>query len=90
MAWHLLVFALTGLAFVVLAWFVAPGTEEVSIPTSAGFGVVGSLLGGLAAWYYWPTTDGEFNYIALLTALLGAGLLFWAYRSYAQFSGADE
>lgn len=42
MAWHLLVFALTGLLVVVVAWF------------------------------------------------LGAVILFWAYRSYARFEGADE
>lgn len=90
MAWHLLVFALTGLLVVVVAWFMAPGREHESFPASAVFGVVGALLGGFLAWYYWPTTGGQFNSVAILPAFLGAVILFWAYRSYARFEGADE
>lgn len=90
MALHLLVFAVTGLAVVVVAWFMAPGREHESFPASAVFSVVGSVIGGLLAWHYWPTTGGQFNSVAILPALLGAVILCWAYRSYARFEGADE
>ena len=90
MALHLLVFALTGLAVVVVAWFMSPGREGENFPISLVVGVIGALLGGFLAWHYWPTTGGEFNTSAVLPALAGAGLLFWAYRSYVRFEGADE
>jgi uncharacterized membrane protein YeaQ/YmgE (transglycosylase-associated protein family) len=90
MALHLAVFALLGVGFVVVAWFAFPGPEYVSFLASAVFGVVGSVLGGLIPWYYWPTAGGQFNYLAIPMALLGAGLLFWAYGTYARFAGAGK
>jgi uncharacterized membrane protein YeaQ/YmgE (transglycosylase-associated protein family) len=47
LAIFLLILALIGLAVGALARFLLPGPDPMSLPSTAGFGIAGSIVGGL-------------------------------------------
>ena len=47
LAIFLLILALIGLAVGALARFLLPGPDPMSLPSTAGFGIAGSIVGGM-------------------------------------------
>jgi uncharacterized membrane protein YeaQ/YmgE (transglycosylase-associated protein family) len=86
MLWDLVVFALIGLLAGAAARLFYPRREPMKVLGTLVLGMVGSLLGGLISWAFWPPVDGVFNGGALLTSLTGAAamLVFWAGVAYAR------
>jgi uncharacterized membrane protein YeaQ/YmgE (transglycosylase-associated protein family) len=83
---NLVVFAVIGLLAGAAARLFYPGRQPARILGTLVLGMVGSLLGGLLSWAYWPEVDGQFQAGALLVSILGAVLLlgFWAGVAYAR------
>ncbi len=71
----LLTLALIGLAIGALARFLLPGPDPMSLPSTAGFGIAGSLIGGLA---------GHFTGLGMLPGYVlsvgGAMGLIWFFK----------
>lgn len=86
MMWNLVVFALIGIFAGGAARLFYPGRQALRILGTMLLGMVGSLLGGMLSWVYWPEVDGQFSSGALLLSILGAVfvLVFWASVSYAR------
>jgi uncharacterized membrane protein YeaQ/YmgE (transglycosylase-associated protein family) len=83
---HLVVYALVGLLAGAAARLFYRGREPMSILGTLMLGMVGSLLGGLLSWAFWPAVDGQFYSGALLMSILGAVLVLvlWASVAYAR------
>jgi uncharacterized membrane protein YeaQ/YmgE (transglycosylase-associated protein family) len=47
-------------------------------------GMAGSLVGGLAAWYFWPPADGQLHVGGLVASFVGSLIGLWAYLSYVR------
>jgi len=86
MVLNLVVFALIGLFAGAAARLFYPGRQAGRILGTMALGMVGSLLGGLLSWAFWPEVDGQFSSGALLLSILGAVLVLviWASVSYAR------
>jgi hypothetical protein len=67
-------FTMIGLLLgVLIRFFVATDRDGPAVPLLATVapGIVGALLGGMAAWYFWPTGIGQFHIGGVGTAILG-------------------
>jgi len=86
MFWNLVVFALIGLLTGAAARLFYPGRQPTRILGTMVLGMVGSLLGGLLSWAFWPEADGQFSSAALLMSFVGAVfvVVFWASVAYAR------
>ncbi len=75
LAIFLLILALIGLAIGALARFLLPGPDPMSLPSTAGFGIAGSIVGGLA---------GRLLNLGVVPGYVlsvgGAMLLIWAFK----------
>jgi uncharacterized membrane protein YeaQ/YmgE (transglycosylase-associated protein family) len=89
MMWNLVIFALIGLFAGGAARLFYPGRQPMKILGTMVLGMIGSLLGGLLSWSFWPEVDGEFSSGALLMSVIGAvfGLVVWASVAYARRIG---
>jgi uncharacterized membrane protein YeaQ/YmgE (transglycosylase-associated protein family) len=71
----LLTLALIGLAIGALARFLLPGPDPMSLPSTAGFGIAGSIVGGLV---------GRLINLGIVPGYVlsvgGAMLLIWFFR----------
>jgi uncharacterized membrane protein YeaQ/YmgE (transglycosylase-associated protein family) len=83
---NLVVFALIGLFAGAAARLFYPRREAAKILGTMVLGMVGSVLGGLLSWAFWPEVNGEFVTAALLMSVLGAVLVLvlWASLSYVR------
>jgi uncharacterized membrane protein YeaQ/YmgE (transglycosylase-associated protein family) len=89
----LIVFAVIGLLAGAGARLWYPGREPVKVLGTLLLGMVGAVLGGLVSWALWPAVEGQLHYGALLTSLVGAGvvLVLWACVAYARnISGPQD
>jgi uncharacterized membrane protein YeaQ/YmgE (transglycosylase-associated protein family) len=86
MLMNLVVFALIGLFAGAAARLFYPGRQAGRILGTMVLGMVGSLLGGLLSWAFWPEVDNQFSSGALLLSILGAvfALTLWASVAYAR------
>lgn len=89
MSWNLVVFALIGLFAGGAARLFYPGRELMKIFATLGLGMVGSLLGGLLSWAFWPYVEGQFSTGALLMSVCGAAfaVLLWVGVAFARSKG---
>ncbi len=89
MLWNLLVFALIGLFAGAAARLFYPNRQLTRILGTIVLGMVGSLLGGLLSWAFWPEVDGQFSSAALLMSVVGAAvvLVLWPSVAYARGIG---
>jgi uncharacterized membrane protein YeaQ/YmgE (transglycosylase-associated protein family) len=89
MLWNLVVFALIGLFAGGAARLFYPGRQAGRILGTMVLGMVGSLLGGMLSWAFWPEVDNQFSSGALLMSIVGAVvvLVLWASVSYARRIG---
>jgi uncharacterized membrane protein YeaQ/YmgE (transglycosylase-associated protein family) len=89
MLWNLLVFGLIGLFAGGAARVFYPGRQPMRILATMVLGMVGSVLGGLLSWAFWPEVDGQFSSGALLMSVLGAVvvLVLWASVTYGRRIG---
>jgi uncharacterized membrane protein YeaQ/YmgE (transglycosylase-associated protein family) len=83
---NLIVFAVIGLFAGAAARLFYPGRQPGRILGTMVLGMVGSLLGGLLSWAFWPEVNGQFDAGALLLSILGAVfvLVLWASVAYAR------
>jgi uncharacterized membrane protein YeaQ/YmgE (transglycosylase-associated protein family) len=86
MLWNCVVFALIGVLAGGAARVFYPGREPIKILATMLLGMVGSLLGGLLSWVYWPAVEDHFASGALLLSLLGAmvAIGLWAGVAHAR------
>jgi uncharacterized membrane protein YeaQ/YmgE (transglycosylase-associated protein family) len=68
----LFVFALLGLFAGLVARLWYRGRRIKSVLGTMLLGTVGSVLGGLLSWAWWPAEDGRLHVAALVTSLAGA------------------
>lgn len=89
MWWNLVVFGLIGLFAGAAARLFYPGREPMKILFTMAHGMVGSLLGGLLSWAFWPEVDSQFSTGALLMSIIGAAvaLVAWPALAYARRIG---
>jgi uncharacterized membrane protein YeaQ/YmgE (transglycosylase-associated protein family) len=84
MWWNLLIFAVIGLVAGAAARVFYPDRQPLRILITMLHGMVGSVLGGLISWVFWPEADGQFASGALVMSSLGAvlALLSWPALAY--------
>lgn len=88
--WDLLNYTLVGFFLGIVAQLLVP-KRRTGQP--AGFlvtivpSVIGSLLGGLASWYFWPLVDGQFQMAGFALSILGAVCLLWLFVAYLRLRG---
>jgi len=89
MLWNLVIFGLIGLFAGGAARLFYPGRQPMRILGTMVLGMVGSLLGGLLSWAFWPEVDGQIESAALLMSILGAMLVLvlWASVAYKRSIG---
>jgi uncharacterized membrane protein YeaQ/YmgE (transglycosylase-associated protein family) len=73
-----------GLVVGMLARFFVPGRQVLSIPMTAGLGIVGALVGGflyslIRGESVEPFSLASHNWYGWIVAILGAMLVVWAY-----------
>ena len=75
LALFFVILAALGLLIGALARLILPGPDPMSIPATMGFGIAGSLLGGLVGALL--KLDGRFGFIL---GVAGAAFLIWFFR----------
>jgi uncharacterized membrane protein YeaQ/YmgE (transglycosylase-associated protein family) len=70
--WNLIIFALIGALTGTAARVLYPGRQPMQILRTLGVGMVGSVVGGMISWIYWPEVENEFHSGNLLLSLFGA------------------
>ncbi len=83
MFWNLLLFALIGFLVGTAARWLVPGRQPLGILVTMALGIVGSLLGGLLSWVFWPAVDGQFRLAGVLMSFLGTLTVLWPYSLLA-------
>jgi uncharacterized membrane protein YeaQ/YmgE (transglycosylase-associated protein family) len=69
--------ALFGLIVGAIARLLVPGRQPIGIGMTIVLGIVGSLLGGLATWLFWP--DQPYHPAGFLGAVIGAVIVLAVY-----------
>jgi uncharacterized membrane protein YeaQ/YmgE (transglycosylase-associated protein family) len=75
---HVLSWALFGLIIGVIARFLIPGKQPMSLLMTAVLGVVGSLLGGGISWLIWDP-EGTYSPGGFIMSILGAIIVVLVY-----------
>jgi uncharacterized membrane protein YeaQ/YmgE (transglycosylase-associated protein family) len=86
MMWNVLVFAVIGLFAGAAARLFYPSRQPSRILGTMALGMVGSVLGGVLSWAFWPEVNGQFSSPALVMSVVGAVvvLVTWASVVYAR------
>jgi uncharacterized membrane protein YeaQ/YmgE (transglycosylase-associated protein family) len=74
----LILFLVFGLVVGLIARAIMPGTQSMSLPMTAGLGVVGSFVGGALASLLSGLPILEFNTTGLIGSVIGALLVLFA------------
>jgi uncharacterized membrane protein YeaQ/YmgE (transglycosylase-associated protein family) len=82
MVWFIVALVVGGLFVGALGRLLHPGRDPMSIPMTIGLGVVSMLVAGLVVRPLLGFGGG------LITAVIVAALLVWAYARYAERRGA--
>jgi uncharacterized membrane protein YeaQ/YmgE (transglycosylase-associated protein family) len=76
---HILGWALFGLIVGVIARFLIPGKQPMSLLMTALLGVVGSLVGGGISWLIWGNPEGTYSPGGFIMSVVGAILVVLLY-----------
>ena len=76
---HIIGWALFGLIVGLIARFLVPGKQPMSLLVTALLGIVGSLLGGGISWLIWGNPEGTYNPGGWIMSILGAILVLLIY-----------
>ena len=68
-------FLVAGLAIGVIARFIKPGRQRLSIVATLGLGLAGSLIGGTIAWLIGSGSIWELNILGFILAVVAAVML---------------
>jgi uncharacterized membrane protein YeaQ/YmgE (transglycosylase-associated protein family) len=69
---HIIGWALFGLIVGLIARFLVPGKQPMSLLVTALLGIVGSLLGGGISWLIWGSPEGTYQPGGWIMSILGA------------------
>jgi uncharacterized membrane protein YeaQ/YmgE (transglycosylase-associated protein family) len=82
---HILGWLLFGLIVGVIARFLVPGKQPLSLLMTALLGIVGSFVGGGISWLIWGNPEGTYNPGGWIMSIVGAIIVVlvyaWATRS---------
>ena len=71
-----------GLIAGILAKYIMPGKDGGGMIITALLGIAGAFVGGWLGSFIGIGTTGEFSFASLLTAVVGALVLLFLYRSF--------
>jgi uncharacterized membrane protein YeaQ/YmgE (transglycosylase-associated protein family) len=76
---HIIGWALFGLIVGVIARFLVPGRQPMSLLMTVLLGVVGSFVGGGISWLIWGDPEGTYNPGGWIMSIVGAIILVLIY-----------
>ena len=71
-----------GLIAGILAKYIMPGKDGGGLVVTALLGIAGAFVGGWLGSFIGIGTTGEFSFASLITAVVGALVLLFIYRSF--------
>ncbi len=71
-----------GLIAGILAKYIMPGKDSGGLVITALLGIAGAFVGGWLGSFIGIGTTGEFSFASLITAVVGALVLLFLYRSF--------
>ncbi len=71
-----------GLIAGILAKYIMPGKDGGGLVITALLGIAGAFVGGWLGSFVGIGTTGEFSFASLITAVVGALVLLFLYRSF--------
>ena len=71
-----------GLIAGILAKYIMPGKDSGGLVITALLGIAGAFVGGWLGSFVGIGTTGEFSFASLITAVVGALVLLFLYRSF--------
>lgn len=76
--WSLITWAVFGLVIGLIARFLYPGRQPMSLLMTMVLGVVGSMVGGLISWGVgFRPEDGPFRGAGWIMSIIGALIVVW-------------
>jgi uncharacterized membrane protein YeaQ/YmgE (transglycosylase-associated protein family) len=86
---HILGWLLFGLIVGVIARFLVPGKQPMSLLMTALLGIVGSLVGGGISYLIWGNPEGTYNPGGWIMSIVGAivVVLVYAWATRARSAG---
>jgi uncharacterized membrane protein YeaQ/YmgE (transglycosylase-associated protein family) len=85
---HVIGWALFGLVVGVIARFLVPGKQPMSLLMTILLGVVGSFVGGGISWLIWGNPEGAYNPGGWIMSIVGAIILVLIYSRVVAARGA--
>jgi uncharacterized membrane protein YeaQ/YmgE (transglycosylase-associated protein family) len=76
---HIIGWALFGLIVGLIARFLVPGRQPMSLLMTTLLGVVGSFVGGGISWLIWGDPEGTYNPGGWIMSIVGAIILVLIY-----------
>ncbi|MBW3541806.1 MAG: GlsB/YeaQ/YmgE family stress response membrane protein [Planctomycetes bacterium] len=76
--------ALCGLVVGLIARFLIPGRQNMSLLMTMALGIVGALVGGFLYWSIWGASGASFSlsgdaWQGWIVSIIGAGIVLWGY-----------
>ena len=85
---HIIGWALFGLIVGLIARFLVPGRQPMSLLMTILLGVVGSFVGGGISWLIWGSPEGTYNPGGWAMSIVGAIILVLIYTRVIAARGA--
>jgi uncharacterized membrane protein YeaQ/YmgE (transglycosylase-associated protein family) len=76
---HIIGWLLFGLIVGVIARFLVPGKQHMSLLMTALLGIVGSFVGGGISWLIWGNPEGTYNPGGWIMSIVGAIIVVLVY-----------
>jgi uncharacterized membrane protein YeaQ/YmgE (transglycosylase-associated protein family) len=85
-AMTLVSWALCGLIVGLIARFLIPGRQNMSLLMTMALGIVGAFVGGFLYWSIWGAPGAPFSlsgdaWQGWIVSIIGAGIVLWGYAT---------